>query len=321
MADYIEDRWLKKRPNKETGKRERTALWGKCTRYRVKGIPGVRDRSFDTVADAKAWLAEAQTDARRGDFVDARDGAISLREYVEKHWWPSQVHPARTLESMRHRIWGQVLPQLGDLALRDIGVAELRKWSADVQRAVASSTAYVAWVYLKAIMQAAVEDKRLYRFSVPIRCGRAYNPARIQEVEESPALFAGVHPAVLVFLDGPQSRGAELGRVVKECHTGKGLGHPFQGAVEGEEVFAVAPHLLDRVQHGLRVGVDPAQQGLVLFRVDRTPLLEFYDDVRGLAGGRVYACEYGVGAFAGEGEAVLDEDLDVVAPGFDGGRW
>jgi integrase len=64
---------------------------------------------------------------------------------------------------MRHRIWGQVLPQLGDLALRDIGVAELRKWSADVQRAVASSTAYVAWVYLKAIMQAAVEDKRLYR--------------------------------------------------------------------------------------------------------------------------------------------------------------
>ncbi|MEW2806642.1 hypothetical protein AB0929_05865 [Streptomyces massasporeus] len=61
---------------------------------------------------------------------------------------------------MRHRIWGQVLPQLGDLALRGIGVAELRKRSADVQRRVASSTAYVAWVYLKAITQAAVEDKR-----------------------------------------------------------------------------------------------------------------------------------------------------------------
>ncbi|WP_329131279.1 site-specific integrase [Streptomyces sp. NBC_01476] len=163
MAGYIEDRWLKKRPNKETGKRERTALWGKSTRYRVKGIPGVRDRSFDTVADAKAWLAETQTDARRGEFIDVRDGVISLREYVEKHWWPSQVHPAQTLESMRYRIWGQVLPHLGDLALRDIGVAELRKWSADVQRTVASNTAYVAWVYLKAVMQAAVEDKRLYR--------------------------------------------------------------------------------------------------------------------------------------------------------------
>jgi hypothetical protein len=49
-------------------------------RYLVKGIQGIRDRSFDTVADAKAWPAEAQTDSRLGDFVDARDGAISLRE-------------------------------------------------------------------------------------------------------------------------------------------------------------------------------------------------------------------------------------------------
>ncbi|GAA2996408.1 hypothetical protein GCM10010519_31720 [Streptomyces lactacystinicus] len=163
MAGYIEDRWLKKRPSRETGKRERTSMWGKCARYRVKGIPGVRDRSFDTVADAKAWLAETQTDTRRGDFVDARDGAISLRHYVETHWWPSQVHPPQTLESMRYRIWGQVLPHLGELALRDVGVAELRKWSADVQREVGSGTAYVAWVYLKAIMQAAVEDKRLFR--------------------------------------------------------------------------------------------------------------------------------------------------------------
>ncbi|ANZ19042.1 tyrosine-type recombinase/integrase [Streptomyces noursei] len=163
MAGYIEDRWLKKRPNKETGKRERTELWGKRTRYRVKGIPGVQDRSFDTVADAKAWLAEAQTDSRRGEFVDARDGEITFREYVEKHWWPSQVHPAQTRESMHYRIWGHVLPYLGETPLRDIGTAELRKWSADVQRAVGAGTAHIAWIYLKAIMQAAVEDKRLFR--------------------------------------------------------------------------------------------------------------------------------------------------------------
>ncbi|MEU1906615.1 tyrosine-type recombinase/integrase [Streptomyces hygroscopicus] len=195
MAGYIEDRWLKKRPNKETGKRERTALWGKCTRYRVKGIPGVRDRSFDTVADAKAWLAETQTDSRRGDFVDPRDGAISLTEYVEKHWWPAQVHPAQTLESMKRRIWGHVLPHLGELALKDVGVAELRKWSADVQRQVGPGTAYVAWVYLKAIMQAAVEDKRLFRNPCkgsssikppkkPERKARAWQQERVDMVRE-----------------------------------------------------------------------------------------------------------------------------------------
>ena len=35
--------------------------------------------------------------------------------------------------------------------------------AADVQREVGQGAAYLAWVYLKAIMQAAVEDKRLFR--------------------------------------------------------------------------------------------------------------------------------------------------------------
>ncbi|WP_187144849.1 MULTISPECIES: tyrosine-type recombinase/integrase [unclassified Streptomyces] len=163
MSGYIEDRWLRKRPDKETGKRERTAMWGKCTRYRVKGIPDVRDRSFDAVTDAKTWLAATQTDSHRGEFVDVREGAITFRDYVENHWWPAQIHPAPTLESMKYRIWGHVLPYLGEMPLRGIGAAELRRWSADVQRSVGVGTAHTAWIYLKAIMQAAVEDKRLFR--------------------------------------------------------------------------------------------------------------------------------------------------------------
>ncbi|MEE4545973.1 tyrosine-type recombinase/integrase [Streptomyces sp. V4-01] len=147
------------------------------------------------MADAKAWLAETQTDKRRGDFVDARDGEITMREYVERHWWPSQSHPAQTLESMEYRIWGHVLPHLGELALRDIGVAELRKWSADVQREIGSGTAYTAWVYLKAIMQAAVEDKRLFRNPCkgnttirppkkPERKARAWQQDRVDSVRQ-----------------------------------------------------------------------------------------------------------------------------------------
>lgn len=94
MAGYIEDRWLKKRPNKATGKRERTPLYGKCTRYRVKGIPGVADRSFDTAEDAKTWLALAQTDSKRGNYIDPRRGgitsAITLRSTGS---WPSSTPP------------------------------------------------------------------------------------------------------------------------------------------------------------------------------------------------------------------------------------
>lgn len=105
MAGYIEDRWLKKRPDKATGKRERTSIWGKGKRYRVKGIPGIQDRSFETSEDAKRWLAEAQTDSSRGDFVDPRNGAILLTDYIVDHWWPSRTDEPSTAGPMRSLIW------------------------------------------------------------------------------------------------------------------------------------------------------------------------------------------------------------------------
>jgi len=82
LAGYIEDRWIKKKKDPVTGKRERTARYGKGKRYKVAGIPGVRDRSFDTLEDAKAWLRRAATDEERGEFVDPRDGSITLADYI-----------------------------------------------------------------------------------------------------------------------------------------------------------------------------------------------------------------------------------------------
>ncbi|MFJ2843483.1 tyrosine-type recombinase/integrase [Streptomyces griseofuscus] len=163
MAGYIEDRWLKKKPNKDTGKRERTALWGQGKRYRVKGIPGVRDRSFDTSEDAKQWLAKAQTDTTRGEFVDPRDGAISLAQYIEKHWWPGRSDEPSTAAPMRSKIWNHIIPFLGTTALRDIDAAVLRVWKAQLLTRVEASTAHVIWIHLSTILEAAVDDGRLVK--------------------------------------------------------------------------------------------------------------------------------------------------------------
>ncbi|MGW1540184.1 tyrosine-type recombinase/integrase [Streptomyces sp. NPDC002309] len=163
MAGYIEDRWLKKKPNKDSGKRERTALWGHGRRYRVKGILGVRDRSFDTSEDAKQWLAKAQTDTTRGEFVDPRDGAIPLAQYVEKHWWPSRSDEPSTAAPMRSKIWNHIIPFLGATALRDIDAAVLRAWKAQLLTRVEASTAQVIWIHLSTILEAAVDDGRLVK--------------------------------------------------------------------------------------------------------------------------------------------------------------
>ncbi|TQE38984.1 integrase [Streptomyces ipomoeae] len=168
MAGYIEDRWLKKRPDKQTGKRERTARYGQGKRYRVKGIPGVQDRAFDTSEDAKQWLATANTDSKRGEFVDPRDGEISLADYIVDHWWPSRTDEPSTADPMRSRIWNHIMPILGDFALREIDASALRSFAAELLARVESSTAEVIWGHLSSILNSAVDDKRLLRNPIKV---------------------------------------------------------------------------------------------------------------------------------------------------------
>lgn len=177
MAGYIEDRWLKKRANPKTGKRERTALYGKCTRYRVRGIPGVKDRSFDILHDAKTWLAQAQTDARRGEFVDPRDGAMTVKEYIETRWWPTQSGDPSTLERIEQRVRRHILPHLGSLPLNMLGTELLRSWKKKLEKDLGPASIRLVWSTLSGIAQAAVEDRRLARNPCRARTVRPPSPA------------------------------------------------------------------------------------------------------------------------------------------------
>ncbi|MER5494564.1 site-specific integrase [Streptomyces sp. NPDC002490] len=179
MAGYIEDRWLKKRPNKETGKRERTALYGKGMRYRVKGIPGVQDRSFTTSEDAKKWLATAQTDSSRGEFIDPRDGAISVGDYIVEHWWPGRTDEPSTAGPMASRINNHLIPLLGEVALRDIDASILRTFKATLLTRVEASTAETIWAHLSSVLSSAVDDKRLPQN--PIRVYKSVKAPRAKE--------------------------------------------------------------------------------------------------------------------------------------------
>ncbi|MFE5333112.1 tyrosine-type recombinase/integrase [Embleya sp. NPDC056575] len=160
---YIEDRWLKKRPNPKTDKRERTALWGKGKRYRVKGIPGVADRSFHQSGEAKDWLARAKADVRRGEFIDPRDGAISLTDYVENHWLPT--HPTRgtSRHHMTNRIRSHILPHLGRYPLMSIGDERLRAWIAAMSKDLDTGTTEVIWTHLSSILKSAHNAGRISR--------------------------------------------------------------------------------------------------------------------------------------------------------------
>ncbi|MFI8997334.1 hypothetical protein [Streptomyces sp. NPDC053542] len=112
-------------------------------RYRVKGIPVIQDRSFATAEDAKQWLASAQTDTRRGEFVDPRDGTVLLADYIEDHWWPSRSDEPSTAAPMRSRIWNHIVPLLGSIPLCDIDASVLRTFKGQLLSRVEVSTAEV----------------------------------------------------------------------------------------------------------------------------------------------------------------------------------
>ncbi|WP_416477106.1 tyrosine-type recombinase/integrase [Streptomyces sp. LKA04] len=163
MAGYIEDRWYKL-----DGKGKRTIPTPRCNqgkRYRVAGVPGVKDRSFDKLLGpegAKAWLAKAQHESTRGEFIDPRDGKILLSEYVEQHWWPSQSYPDPvTRGTVRGKVWNHILTHLGSKPLNTIKTPQLRTWLSALNAQLGPGTVNDVWAALSAILQAAVDDERI----------------------------------------------------------------------------------------------------------------------------------------------------------------
>ncbi|MFD7996898.1 tyrosine-type recombinase/integrase [Streptomyces mexicanus] len=157
-SGWIEDRWLKKRPNPKTGKRERTELYGKGKRYRVAGIPGVRKRSFDTLEEAKEWKAKAIVATKKKEFVDDRAGAILLGNYIEEHWWPHRDIPVNTRGPMRSRVFNHIVDStLGRTPMNAIGDEQLLMWKKELKdRGLAATTRQVIWNHLSSIFQSAV---------------------------------------------------------------------------------------------------------------------------------------------------------------------
>ncbi|MGW6531376.1 tyrosine-type recombinase/integrase [Streptomyces venezuelae] len=167
MPGYIEDRWWTKKSDPDTGKKRKTARYGTGKRYRVAGIPGVKDRSFERLEGAegaKAWLAKAQHESTSGEFVDPRRGQMLLQTYIEDEWWPRRDYDNPSTEAtVKGRVWTHIVPHLGHLQLNAVKTKQLGEWLKTLKATAGASTGNEAWRYLSAIFQAAIDDERLTR--------------------------------------------------------------------------------------------------------------------------------------------------------------
>jgi integrase len=140
MAGHVEDRWWRDETTEsgevvlnEKGKpvREKTELYGKGQRYRVRYYVSRKERSRSfpdgKLTRAKAFLAKVQTDALTGTYVDPDAGKIRLRTYVEQYL-KGQSENYATQRRYKSMLENMVFAFFKDIFLADITHDVVRNW-------------------------------------------------------------------------------------------------------------------------------------------------------------------------------------------------
>ncbi|MDN3268190.1 tyrosine-type recombinase/integrase [Streptomyces sp. MA15] len=124
--------------------------------------------TFETTADADDWLAEKQTEIRRGEWRDPEAGAVGFRAYADK--WVEERELAPLTRDLYRYLLDKHLTAFADLDLDEITAPRVREWRAERLRITGAKTITAkAYRLLRAIMETAVDDELIPR-----------NPCRIK---------------------------------------------------------------------------------------------------------------------------------------------
>jgi integrase len=145
--------------------RVKTSLYGKGERYRLRYVgPDGRERS-ESFPDrqkrrAEDRLVEIENNKRRGSYVDPVAGNVLFRDYAAT-WLRTHRADESTKEGEESRIRNHLLPLLGHLPLASIKAEHIREWDSELAKKYAVDTRAVSFAILRAILNAAVDDKRI----------------------------------------------------------------------------------------------------------------------------------------------------------------
>jgi integrase len=137
------------------------AVW----RVRWRDETGVeRSKSFDRVADARAFEGKVRTMKRSGALADLDAGTETLAEFVEE-WWLVYAGPNLERSTLRvyAQLWnGHALPRLGQLRLRDLTPQTVARFRAELEAAgVGIEAIRKTMTMLQGVLQRAVEWGRV----------------------------------------------------------------------------------------------------------------------------------------------------------------
>ncbi len=122
--------------------------------------------TFDRERAAESWLAEAETDIRRGDWTNPDAGKIRFQDYAEL-WIEERDLAVRTVELYTGLLRNHVGPKLGHVVLSDLTPARIRRWRKELQDDGAGSvTVAKAYRFVRAVLNtASAPEERLLKFN------------------------------------------------------------------------------------------------------------------------------------------------------------
>ncbi|WP_327695868.1 tyrosine-type recombinase/integrase [Streptomyces sp. NBC_00459] len=160
------------------------------------GVMRPAPETFETIADADDWLAEKQTDIRRGDWRDPEAGSVNFKVYAEK--WVEERELSVLSEDLYHYLLDDhILPTFGESDLDEITAPLVREWRAERLRTTkARTTIAKAYRLLKSIMETAVDDDLIKRNPCRIKGAGKEKAAerRIATVAQVDALADAIGP-------------------------------------------------------------------------------------------------------------------------------
>lgn len=197
MAD-IDDRWYSTGPDGECKPAARHGT-GKRWAARWRDDSGKqRMRSFDRKLDADSFLAGLRADQLRGSYVDPKRGNVTLREYGDGKYLPSQFHlRPNSADTYASHLKNHIYPALGGRRMGSLGRADMKSFVAVLAGKLAPSTTETVFSVLRALMQSAVDDGVI----AANPCSRVPLPRAEARVVEPVAAAA-----VLALLDAITSR-------------------------------------------------------------------------------------------------------------------
>jgi integrase len=189
--------------------------WGSVSRDE-NGQPFYSERA------AEQYAQGLEVDVRRKQFINPRDGRITVAEWAEK-WLPSiDVGPLSEKE-YRLRLKNQILPEWGDIAVGDLSPTAIAAWEKRLRASLSKNYADNVMSTFRTMMDDAVAEK--LRSDNPVAARKSGRRGRYKPKPKDEKVIATPRQALLIARNALEMRGLnEYAIVLTSAYTGLRIG-------------------------------------------------------------------------------------------------